>query len=225
MGERQCEKCGKAHPADEWARALKNSKDYRALASYIHFSRYGAEDPSLFREKEMLAKTILIEAGSLAVDVILDVLASTWGHQSYIDLAEILVRIGDPKGVPLLKKLLDKGEFDRYADFTKRAIQSFVDKYPQVHGEAEKVFCAICGKARLITETQPFGNKRLCYGACWANRGRFALGRGYGCPYYADGICTAGGEKLDLCATCSLVSGSYFTNCAVYALHTPRGMR
>ena len=51
--------------------------------------------------------------GPSTMDEILEELAT--GGAGAVDLADLLVIIGDPKAVPLLKPMLDCGRFDAYS--------------------------------------------------------------------------------------------------------------
>lgn len=201
-----------------WAQKLKAKKDYRALAAINKSQEYGPAF-QLARKRE-LANGILREAGAEAVDAIMEEL-DTDGVGS-IDLANLLVEIGDTKAVPLLKKKLDRGDFSSYS--SQIYIRRFVEKHPDLIGEVEMVRCALCGKTRPVTETRYVvvsyeeGRqvKRFCADTCWQKRGRvLKSGIGTDCPFYSEGMCTAGdGDYL-----CNLQAGSYKSSCHVYAMH------
>jgi hypothetical protein len=167
----------------------------------------------LWNAKNRYARDILLNAGAEAVDAMLAEMEK--GEDKDYDVAKILVRIGDPRAVPLLKQLDDRGQWDAYGGHSE--ISEFVNKYPQYHREVEKVTCPICGKVRLVTETKPCADKRFCEGHCWSKRGRVIRhGIGSSCPYYAEGVCMAGGRDTGLC---SLQQGTYRTSCHVYAMY------
>lgn len=88
-----------------------NSKDYSK--EFDKFNRQSS------------AKSILKEAGSEAIDAILDKLAVDGVGSE--DLAELLTKIADPKAVPLLKKMLDRGKIP--SGWTKTDVETFVKKY------------------------------------------------------------------------------------------------
>ncbi len=223
-GDEGCRRCGVALPLDEiarrWADRLKRSKDYHALAAYLCTYHDHVNDPlghshsvDLWNKKIRYAEAILLEAGTEAVDAMLSEMES--GESKDWDVAQILVEIGDPKAVPLLKRLSDRGQWDAHVEHDK--ITQFVNKYPHYHGESEKEACPICGKVRPVTETERCGDKRFCEGSCWSKRGRVVQhGIGTDCPHYAEGVCMAGGRDTGLC---SLQTGHYSTSCHVYSLH------
>ncbi|MGA2678732.1 MAG: hypothetical protein ABSF37_05440 [Sedimentisphaerales bacterium] len=198
---------------------MKSTKDYRALAAYIcadncPVSVYG-DDYRLWKAKVDYAVDILFEAGVDAVDAILYELEK--GEYKALVAASMLVKIGDARAVPLLKRLNDRGEWRNYAD----EITKFVNKYPQYHMDVEKVPCAICGDVRPVTEMKRCwkrcGGDYFCGDVCWSKRGRvIEHGIGSNCPYYAEGVCMAGGRDTGLCSLCE---GSYRTSCHVYAMY------
>lgn len=193
-----------------WAEHLKAEKNYQALAAIFH----NQEDPHRFA-KQPHAREALREAGPEAVDTILEEYASGWGNE---DLARLLVDIGDPKAVPLLKKKLDRGSFNiSHLKKLKERIEEFVDRYPELHGPSEELACALCGKTRPVNEMRGAGDKFFCPDTCWGKRGLVLgskLPSAKQCPYYSEGMCTAkAGDWL-----CSLKFGSYETTCYVYKM-------
>jgi hypothetical protein len=102
---------------------LKGKKDYRALAA-IHNSQDYSEAFKKW-EKRDIADEILREAGSEAVDAIIEELATDGVGSD--DLADLLIDIGDLKAVPLLKRKLDHGDFDAYS--SKDRILEFVARF------------------------------------------------------------------------------------------------
>ena len=222
-GDEKCRVCGAKLPTDEaakrWADRLKNNKDYRTLAAYLctyHCDPSGSgyeRSNDLWNAKNRYALSALREVGTEAIDAMLSELDT--GEHKNNRVADVLMEIGDPKAVPVLKKLLDRGEWDSTAGQNDRT-REFVNKYPQYQGEVEKVACAICRKIRPVTETEQCDDKRFCVGYCWSKRGRvIEHGIGMDCPFYSEGICTAGDSDLPCC----LYSGSYKDSCEVYAMH------
>jgi hypothetical protein len=111
----------------EWAQDLKEKSDYAALAAVTYNSR----DPQ-WSEKKGVAERILKQAGGEAVDEILREISS----HSYcnIYLADVLVDIGDPRAIPVLKKELLAGGFKAYG--SESTIARFVTKFdPSVEEE------------------------------------------------------------------------------------------
>ena len=217
-GESTCQVCGTPVPpevrARRWAKPLKDAQNYNSLAAYMcaGFVNLG-EDSSLWNHKRSCAEHALREAGSDALGAMLAELDK--GKMKDSALARIIVEIGDPTAIPLLKRLSDGGAWDSCGGIWH--FKELLEKYPQYQGEVEKVSCAICGKVRPVTETKRCSDKRFCEGRCWSMRGRVIKhGVGSDCPHYSEGVCMAGGRDTGLC---SLVSGSYRTNCHVYALH------
>ncbi|MCX6027110.1 MAG: hypothetical protein NTY23_12795, partial [Chloroflexi bacterium] len=207
--------CEYESPAS-WAEKLQARKDYRALAAIFKSQDYSKEF-QLF-SKEDCAKSILRQAGADAVPAILEELAS--GGCGKSDLADVLVIIGDSRAIPVLKKLLDRGEFDAYASIVG-GIRSFAQRHPEFHGETEKVRCAVCGKTRPASETRGYHDrteeKRFCTTTCWSKRGNvLKSGIGTDCPHFKSGICMPEGQDTGLC---SLEVGSYLTSCHVYSMH------
>jgi len=82
-----------------WAEALKAKKDYSALAGVTHEAFSDQWWP-----KVRLAQRILTQAGAEAVPAILEEIGSRGRCDS--QLADVLVDIGDPRAVPLLKQAL-----------------------------------------------------------------------------------------------------------------------
>ena len=205
----QCQKCGKQMTDRDLVQNLKDKGDYRTLVE-----RVGG------RDEGWRAKYALMEAGAPAVDAVLERLkrSLTDNRVPHTHLADILVRIGDPKAVPLMKKILDRGDFDAHAP---AEYEKFVNMHPHLHGPEETVRCAGCGKIRPITLTRNYGDttsgrRRFCKASCWDNRGSvLAPGIGKDCPWYTEGICMAGGKDTGLC---SLQVGSY-RSCNVYLMH------
>src|SRR5215208_3804468 len=101
--------------------------------------------------KEKVAKQYLISAGSNALDGIIKALSKdTWGKQP---LSKILVEIGDPRVVPLLKKMIDRAS---YRGFYDPEVHEFVEKYSYMLNE-ENLKCALCGKDNTASEMRFFG--------------------------------------------------------------------
>jgi ankyrin repeat protein len=204
---------GISESPETWAERLKAKKDFRALAAINNSKDYSPAFQKF--KKRDIANQILMDAGAEAVDAIMQEL-DTEGVGSY-DLAKLLVRIGDPKAVPILKKKLDRGLFSCY---NPSNIERFIKEHQDLIGEVEMVTCALCGKTRPVTETQLFYDegrqvKRFCKDTCWQKRGRvLKSGIGTDCPFYSEGMCTAGGGD----SLCSLKAGSYFS-CHVYAIY------
>jgi len=194
---------------------VENKERHRALAAINNSQDYS---PAFkWNQKRDLANKILRDAGAEAVDAIMQELDTEGGGSYY--LAELLVRIGDPKAIPILKKKLDRGLFSSWGGHVN--IERFVNEHQDLTGEVEKVRCALCGKTRPVTETKLIYDerrqvKRFCKDSCWQKRGRILKsGMGIDCPYYSEGICTAGnGDSL-----CSLKTGSYLTSCNVYSIY------
>jgi hypothetical protein len=204
--------CEDESPAS-WAEKLHIRKEYRALAAI-----YNCKDSNVSSSKKYEARSILIQSGAESVSSILDELAS--GGVGESDLVEMLVRIGDPRAVPVLKRLLDRGRFDAGRSSID-SIRQFVERHPEFHGETEKVTCAVCGRVRPVAETRGYYDgpqeSRFCRTTCWSNRGRvLKSGIGTDCPYYKNGICVPEGQDTGLC---SLGVGSYLTSCYVYSMH------
>ena len=202
---------GTSESPQEWAQRLKGKKDYRAFAAVNNSKDYS--DQFQKWKKRDIANDILRKAGSDAVDAILKELATDGVGSS--DLADLLVNIGDSKAVPLLKKKLDRGDFKAYG--SQYRVQEFINKYPELHGTTETVKCALCGKSRPVTEMRGLADGTyFCTDTCWEKRGKVLQhGIGTDCPFYSEGMCTAGdGNNL-----CSLQSGSYLTSCYVYSMY------
>lgn len=144
---------------EQWAQELKERGDYRALAAINNSTDY---DAPLHWEKRDLANRILRETGSDAVDAILRELAT--GGIGKDDLAEVLVDIGDPKAVPLLKKMLDGGVFDAYG--VKFAIEDFVKSHPEQYESVKDItdqdrLRHICSDSQRSVEDRISAAKRV----------------------------------------------------------------
>jgi hypothetical protein len=206
--------------ADHWAEKLKDAKNYRALADYLCTSPKHGDSPigyensvDLWNRKIRRAEWILESAGADALEAMLASLEA--GEHKDSKLAVILTKINDPRAVPLLKQLYDRGEWA--AESRNKEIADFVNKYPQYHGEKEMAACAICGKVRPIDQFKLMADRRFCDGECWSGRGRvIAHGIGTNCPYYVEGVCRdKNGRDSGLC---SLQVGSFETSCYVFSL-------
>jgi hypothetical protein len=201
-----------------WAQRLREKKDYRTLAA-INTSR--DYDAPFHWKKRDIANKILVEDGTEAVDDIIEELETD--ELSGINLAEVLAKIGNPKAVPILKKKLDRGDFKPYLS-QEPPIRKFVEKYPQLADEVEKVKCAICGRTRPVTETDytKWGDELnwFCKDTCWEKRGRIIGSKdGIGCPYYTeDRMCTAGVGYPSHCTFYFKLGPSHIF-CNVYKIH------
>jgi len=200
----------KSESPEEWAQILKEEKDYRSLAAINNSQDYRKEFQK-FRKRD-IANRILREVGTDAVNSILEELATE--DVGRADLANLLVDIGDPKAVPLMKKSFDRGKFNAYG--SRKRIRDFVQKHPDLHEDEETGKCALCEKTRKVTEMRSFRDVSFCKETCWNKRG-LVVGDGIGkdCPFYSEGMCKAGeGSSL-----CSLQAGHYSTACYVYGMH------
>jgi len=223
-GDAGCRTCGAELSTEEmarrWADKLQSTKDYHALAAYLCAYHNHVDDPlgynrsvELWNEKNRYARNILLKAGAEAVDAMVEEMEKGKSKSYYV--ADILVTIGNPRAVPLLKRLNDRDQWGAEGGIS--GITKFLNKYPQYHGEVEKLPCPICGKVRPVTDTKLCDDKRFCEGSCWSKRGRVIKhGIGSDCPHYAEGVCMAGGRDTGLC---SLEQGTYSTSCYVYAIH------
>lgn len=204
---------------ESWARKLKDKKNYRALAA-IHNSQNYSEEFQIW-EKQDLANDILREAGSEAVNAILEELATDGVGNN--DLAKLLVDIGDPKAVQLLKKMLDRDSFIG-DELARRDIKDFVEKHTEIirEMEVEMAKCTICGKERPVTEMRILkggteGDTGFCVGTCWEKRGRiFGSEDGVGCPYYTkDRMCAPPQGDPSPCSFTFKIGPTY-KDCHVY---------
>jgi hypothetical protein len=202
-------------PAQLWAEELEARDDYRTLAAVNNSQDYSQE--FMKNRKRAAANRILMEAGSKAVDGILEELATDGVGSS--DLAEVLVAIGDPKAVPLLKTFFDRGEFKAYGS-AQGKVKEFIEAHPDSAGETETLECAVCHRVRPVTEMRYFiddGTKKFfCLDGCWDRRGSVLVSAGTatGCPFFSSGMCSAGeGGQV-----CSFRGASYQTGCFVYSM-------
>ncbi len=206
--DERCGRCGARPTPEQWAARLEGSKDYRVLASYLLRDSALERNSELRSSKRYYARKSLERAGVDAVPAILEELEKDDSNFPDHELAGILVDIGDPSAVPLLKRLGDRGAWDPYYP---RKITEFVESYPQFHGGVEQVTCAVCGRVRPVAETARVDDKRFCRDSCWSKRGRvIEHGIGTGCPQYVDGLCVVAGEDT---GPCSLQEGTY-QNCS-----------
>ena len=205
---------------ESWARKLKDKKNYRALAA-IHNSQNYSEEFQIWEKKD-LANDILRGAGSEAVNAILEELATDGVGND--DLARLLVDIGDPKAVRLLKKMLDRGSFFIGDELGRREIENFVEKHTEIirEMEVEMAKCAVCGKERPVTEMRILkggteGDTGFCVGTCWEKRGRiFGSEDGVGCPYYTkDRMCAPPQGDPSPCSFTFKIGPTY-KDCPVY---------
>lgn len=214
-----CVKLGES-PIQSWARNLAEKKDYRALTAIFYSHDYR---PSRYEKQDMACQT-LRKAGAEAVDAILEELARRgWNG----DLAKLLVEIGDPKAVPLLKKMLDRGAGAGEVTTIDR-IEEFIKEHPELHGPAERVKCLLCGKTRPVNQMRGCYEEKgqtvgLCTRTCWRKRGRVLGSKdGVGCPYYnEDRMCVPPGGEPSPC-TFKFKIGPIFTACYVYRTYPTR---
>ena len=211
---------------ESWAQKLSEKKDYRALAAIFNSQDYS----EAFQKwaKERLAREILLKAGAEAVDAILEELATDGVGSD--DLAELLVEIGDPKAVPLLKKKLDRGDFAGCVT-TIDKIKEFIKKYPDRIGPVEMAKCLLCGKTRPVTQMRGCEEKKeqivgFCARTCWRRRGLILGSKdGVGCPYYTkDRMCLPPVGTPSPC-TFRFKIGPSFTACHVYRTYPRRVSR
>ena len=190
-------------------------RDYNVFTSLFEHEKYGTP-------KWRIAEMVMDVAGGDVVDAILKQLEKE-GPCSY-DFAEILVKVGDPKAVPLLKKLWDRGVFSSTSGNIK--IKHFIDHYPELQGEVEAVKCDVCGRERptlemrYVVKPDRVGKFWFCEDTCWSKRGRL-VGSAYSgamaCPFYSSGMCKVGNGSN----VCSLQYGTY-DNCHVHRLGTTK---
>jgi len=128
------------------------------------------------------------------------------------DLAGILIGLNCVAAVPYIKKDFDRQEFSAYnADHIERFLERHKDLWPQ----ADKARCLVCGKEAPVTSMKGGGDNWFCPGSCWEQRAKLlSKGIGRDCPLYHEGFCTAGDGQ----AFCSLLQGSYRSDCHVYAI-------
>lgn len=188
-----------ASPYDKWARKLAASKDFFALADVFNSGTVAEQEA---------AGHYLKQAGSEAVDGIMQALAKEdWGKQP---LAVLLAEIGDPRAVPLLKKLIDRAS---YRGFYKPVVYEFVEKSAHLHAE-EKQKCALCGKEEASSHMRFYGRgadaRGFCSSTCWPERAKVLVHELGDCRFYQHGACALGGE-------CSMLADTY-ASCQVYQL-------
>ncbi len=152
-----------------------SEQNYHALAwfitgmgSYYSFSKK-------FHDASSKAANALCEAGAEAVPAIVrevELARRAW-EAGVDDLVRVLLKIGDPKAVPILKFLLDDGSLDAHPMLKDETFQ-FVNRWPELHPPAKMVTCLYCEKTFPLSETKAYGDKadrewRLCK-FCWPNR-------------------------------------------------------
>jgi len=144
-----------------------NERDYLHLASFVTSGKdYYA------REK---ARKALIAAGADAVPAIaleMESARHAW-RGGVTDLALALLSIGDPKGVPVLKSLLDDGSFDATAGLSGD-VKKFIGQYPDLQPPTPTATCLLCQNSFPLNETELYGDSlgrewRLCK-SCWPKR-------------------------------------------------------
>jgi len=200
---------------ESWAQKLSEKKDYRTLIATFYSEDY--DDP-LRWDRQYAAGEALQKAGSEAVDVIMKELAK---QQRGGDVAELLVEIGDPKAVPLLKRMLDRGDFAGQVTIIGE-IKEFIQKHPDRIGPVETAKCLICGKVRPVNEMRGCDEEKgqvvgFCARTCWRKRGRiWGSEDGAGCPYYSkDRMCVPPVGEPSPC-TFKFEIGPSFNTCHVY---------
>lgn len=113
-----CETCGAPLSSEAWAQRMKDKKDYRSLAAAYRAGWSGKRED---QRKSDIARSILAESGTGAAEAVLEELAANQGLGIF--WAKLLVEIGDPIAVPLLRERLERGDFKAYitdADNIKR---------------------------------------------------------------------------------------------------------
>lgn len=134
---------------EAWAEDLKKAKNYSALAAAPYDKINDQWWP-----KVRLAQRILKEAGAAAVDPILNEITARGRCES--NLADVLLDIGDPRAVPVLKAAQQREEFS-YVPGTESRVERFVASFDagfQKERETAKATEEAAAQARL---TAPAG--------------------------------------------------------------------
>lgn len=95
---------------ETWASSLAKQKRYRDLAMIFCSHSYHAQTDTAERKRE-LAASILVNSGSAAVDALVDTLIDS--GRAIPEIAELLVKIDDPKAAQLLRQLFETEQFER----------------------------------------------------------------------------------------------------------------
>ena len=203
--------CLGAESPEEWAQELAERKDFATLAAINNSTDYSAR--AKVQDKRRIANRILRQAGAGAVDAILAEIAKDGVGSP--NLAELLVQIGDPRAVPVLKRKLDRGDFRAYVSL-EPGIRRFVEKHKELQGPVEDVACRLCGKSKPVVEMRGFKDVFFCKHPCWGKRGMvLAKDCGKDCPYWVEGMCGI----TEYAQICTLQSGHYATACHLYRMH------
>ncbi len=160
-----------AEQLEDEVKTLIERKDYLTLAAInnpINLGRHGYPKEYFWMRDQ--ANRLLIKAGSEAVDSILKVLQIAKAPGT-LELAQVLVEIGDKRAVNSLRVHMDKGEF-RSDPMVSQGVQEFLFK--NEYYLPEEVECSNCGKALRVSEARclfPGGNRHggviwLC-SQCW----------------------------------------------------------
>ena len=212
--ETACATCGSTLDTIEvariWAAKLTARRDYHALAAYM--CAYGKHPDSdfgyrrsvdLWNDRRRFASEALLQAGNEAVDAMLAELEK--GESKDWRVAEILIKIGNPKAVPLLQRLLDRGQWSATggADSEVAAfIRSFAG-LPSV--EPESVCCSVCNRRVSVREAKNCSGRDhvehwfCAAGQCWGKRGPIVrLGNATTCPYFENYACKSK-HGLEIC--------------------------
>jgi hypothetical protein len=128
------------------------------------------------------------------------------------DMAALLMELDCAEAVPDIKKDFDRKEFSAY---DTRYIERFLDRHQDLWPQGEKVGCIVCKKEAPVNEMKGSGDNWFCPGPCWDQRAKLlSKGIGKDCPLYNEGFCKAGDGQ----SFCSLVQGSYGSDCHVFAI-------
>lgn len=128
------------------------------------------------------------------------------------DMAALLMELDCAEAVPDIKKDFDRKAFSAY---DTRYIERFLDRHKDRWPQGEKVRCIVCKKEAPVASMKGSGDNWFCPGSCWDQRAKLlSKGIGKDCPLYNEGFCKAGDGQ----SFCSLVQGSYRSDCHVYAI-------
>ena len=94
---------------ETWASSLAEQERYRDLAMVFCSHSYHALTDTAERKKELASK-ILLNCGTAAADALVDALIDN--GRPITEIAELLVRIDDPKAAPLLRQLFETEQFE-----------------------------------------------------------------------------------------------------------------
>ena len=140
--------------AEKWARRLYAAGNFEELASGMDSDYHKGEDKyeywNIYKD---VAARVLKASGAKAVP---GILAAFEKRPREDEIAAVLASINDPRGVPAIKRFLDRGGAS--ASTLKYTLKEFLARHAEIAAQVDtaKTTCCLCGKLRPITEMREY---------------------------------------------------------------------